>query len=141
MADSASDLPHRFATLDRASPHGRIDGPMRGIGTQSVLDERGGVGTNVAPAGGISASAEDMAQWLKIQLAHGAIPGGGRLFSAASSAAMWTPETIVPTAPLPDPVSAASRQYESYALGWFVRDYRGHQVIAHEGADFGRWWC
>ncbi|HEY1752545.1 MAG TPA: serine hydrolase [Caulobacteraceae bacterium] len=137
MNDTTSDHAHRFADPDRAWPHARIDGPMRGLGTQVVLGERDGLGTNVSPAGGVSASAEDMAQWLKIQLAHGAVPGGGRLFSEASSAAMWKPETIIPTNPAPAPVTAASSQYESYALGWFVRDYRGHQIITHDGADLG----
>ncbi len=137
MLDATADDEHRFADPDRAWPHARLNGPMRGLGDQQVLDERDDLGKGVWPAGGISASAEDMAQWLKIQLAHGAIPGGGRLYSEASAQAMWTPQVIVPVSPLPAPVEAATAQYQSYALGWFVRDYRGHQIIEHDGAVFG----
>jgi CubicO group peptidase (beta-lactamase class C family) len=147
MLDSTSDDPHRFADPDRAWPHARLNGPMRGLGDQAVLDETDDLGKNVSPAGGISASAEDMAQWIKIQLGHGAIPGGGRLYSEASAQAMWTPEVIIPIVPGPPPDTPApgwartleiqSPQFEDYALGWFIRDYRGHKIIEHDGAVFG----
>ncbi len=137
MLDSTSDDPHRFADHDRAWPHARLNGPMRGLGDQAVLDETDDLGKNVSPAGGISASAEDMAQWIKIQLGHGAVPGGGRLYSEASAKAMWTPEVIIPITPAPPPVEASTPQFEDYALGWFIRDWRGHKIIEHDGAVFG----
>ena len=137
MLDSTSDDEHRFADPDRAWPHARLNGPMRGLGDQEVLDEKDDLGKSTSPAGGISASAEDMAQWIKIQLGHGAIPGGGRLYSEASAEEMWRPETIIPVTPPPPPLDVQSPQLEDYALGWFVRDYRGHTIIEHDGAVFG----
>src|SRR5579871_850444 len=137
MLDSTSDDEHRFADPDRAWPHARLNGPMRGLGDQQVLDEKDDLGKSTSPAGGISASAEDMAQWIKIQLGHGAITGGGRLYSEASAAEMWRPETIIPVTPPPPPLDVQSPQLEDYALGWFVRDYRGHTIIEHDGAVFG----
>src|SRR3546814_4045468 len=41
MADSVSDETERFANPNRAHPHARIDGPVRGLGTQVVLPEIG----------------------------------------------------------------------------------------------------
>jgi CubicO group peptidase (beta-lactamase class C family) len=137
MLDSTSDDPHRFAHPDRAWPHARLNGPMRGLGDQAVLDETDDLGKNVSPAGGISSSAEDMAQWIKIQLGHGAIPQGGRLYSEASAQTMWTPEVIIPITPYPAPVDAATPQFLDYALGWEIRDWRGHKIIEHDGAVFG----
>src|ERR1700734_3404285 len=82
MTKSTTDNVARFATADRAQPHARLNGGLRGIGDQSRLDEREDLGHNAAPAGGLAISANDMARWLMIQLNGGALPGnGGRLFS------------------------------------------------------------
>ncbi|HYJ40885.1 MAG TPA: hypothetical protein VEW08_08855, partial [Steroidobacteraceae bacterium] len=65
---------------------------MRGIGTLKVLDERDNLSPSATPAGLLAISAHDLARWLQIQLAKGALPEGGRLFSEASSKEMWTPQ-------------------------------------------------
>ena len=75
MLNSTSDDEHRFADPDRAWPHARLNGPMRGLGDQQVLDERDDLGKSTSPAGGISASAEDMAQWIKIAARPRCDPG------------------------------------------------------------------
>lgn len=138
MTVSTTDDKDQFATVNRAHPHARLDGGMRGVGRQEVLDEHAILGRNGAPAGGIASSANDMGRWLAIQLAHGELPGGGkRLFSAAASREMWTPQIPVPITPLPAPVAAATPQFSSYALGWEVEDYRGVKIISHGGAVFG----
>src|SRR3546814_10924359 len=77
-----------------------------------------------------------MATWLKIQLAHGALPTGGRLFSEQQAKEMWTPVTPMPITPLPDSLKPAQPQQQSYALGWGVQDYRGHRIIQHSGGVF-----
>src|SRR3546814_5746731 len=82
-----------------------------------------------APAGGLALSANDMAAWLKIQLAHGALPDGKRLFSEEQAAEMWTPVTPVPITPLPAELKPAQPTQQAYALGWNVQDYRGHRII------------
>jgi hypothetical protein len=50
---------------------------------------------------------------------------------------MWTPRIHTPISNYPEPVSAATPQFNSYALGWTQRDYRGHLIMMHTGAVFG----
>lgn len=138
MENSTTDDAARFRTEDRAHPHARIDGRLRGLGEIEPLDERAVLGRNAAPAGGIATSAHDIARWLEIQLARGALPDtGGRLFSEEASREMWTPVVLQPIEPLPEPVAAATPNFDTYALGWEVRDYRGHKIVWHSGADIG----
>ncbi len=137
MDEATSDSEDRFSTPNRSWPHARLSGPLRGLGPQQVLNERDELGRTAAPAGGLALSAEDMAAWLKIQLAHGALPGGGRLFSAEQAKEMWTPVTPMPITPLPDSLAPAEPTYQAYALGWQVQDYRGHRIVQHSGGVFG----
>ncbi|MGF7151175.1 CubicO group peptidase (beta-lactamase class C family) [Sphingomonas zeicaulis] len=137
MKQATSDSEDRFRTPNRSWPHARLSGALRGLGPQQALDERDELGRNGAPAGGLALSAEDMAAWLKIQLAHGALPGGGRLFSEAQATEMWTPVVSMPITPLPDNLKPAQPNYQAYALGWQVQDYRGHRIIQHSGGVFG----
>ena len=137
MRHSTSDTDAHFATADRAWPHARLDGPIRGIGTQVALDERDELGRNAAPAGGLAVSASDMARWMRIQLAHGALPEGGRLFSEAASAEMWKPVVLLPNSPMPPSLAASQPLFNTYALGWDVNDYKGARIVSHSGAVFG----
>jgi CubicO group peptidase (beta-lactamase class C family) len=137
MDKSTSDSAARFATADRAWPHARLNGPFRGLGDQEVLNERDELGRNAAPAGGLAVSANDMARWMEVQLAHGALPGGGRLFSEAASTEMWKPVVLEPTPSLPAPLQAAQPMFDTYALGWNVQDYKGARIVSHDGAVFG----
>jgi len=137
MLHSTSDEDLRFAAADRALPHARLNGALRGIGDQSRLDERDDLGRTSAPAGGLAISANDMARWLQIQLDDGALPGGGRLFSAAAHEQMWQPVTLQPITPRPDNLKLTQPMFNTYALGWDVRDYRGAKIVWHGGAVFG----
>ncbi len=137
MKNATSDSADRFRTKNRSWPHARLSGPLRGLGPQEVLDERDELGRNGAPAGGLALSAEDMAAWLKIQLAHGALGDGRRLFSEKQAAEMWTPVTPMPITPLPPELKPAQPTQQAYALGWQVQDYRGHRLIQHSGGVFG----
>jgi CubicO group peptidase (beta-lactamase class C family) len=138
MLHSTSDNEARFATEDRAQPHARLNGGLRGIGDQSRLDERDDLGRTAAPAGGLAISANDMARWLLIQLDDGKLPGGdGRLFSEAAHAEMWRPMVLQPITPRPDNLKPTQPMFNTYALGWDVRDYRGAKIVWHGGAVFG----
>ncbi|NYF30709.1 serine hydrolase [Sphingopyxis sp. JAI108] len=137
MNNAASDDEERFRIANRSWPHARVSGALRGLGPQQLLDERDAFGRNIAPAGGLALSADDMAAWLKIQLAHGALPGGGRLFSEEQAKQMWTPVMPMPIAPLPEALKPAQPTQQAYALGWQVQDYRGHRIIQHGGGVFG----
>lgn len=138
MLHSTSDDDMRFATADRAQPHARMNGGLRGVGDQERLDERDDLGRNAAPAGGLAVSANDMARWLLIQLDNGKLPGSdGRLFSEAAHEQMWTPMILQPIAPRPETLKPTQPMFYTYALGWDVQDYRGAKIVWHGGAVFG----
>jgi CubicO group peptidase (beta-lactamase class C family) len=138
MLHSTSDREIRLATENRAHPHARTDGALRGIGTQAPLDEQDELGRNAAPAGGLAISANDMARWLLIQLGEGRLPeGSGRLFSESAHRQMWTPVVEQPIEPVPEALKATQPLFNAYALGWEVRDYRGVKVVWHHGSVLG----
>lgn len=137
MTHSTTDSEPRFSDPDRAYPHARVSGAVRGLGKQVLLDERDELGRNAAPAGGLAISANDMGRWLTIQLARGRLPGGGRLYSEAAQTEMWKPQVLLPVTPGPVSLAATKPMFDTYALGWFVRDYRGARLVWHEGAVLG----
>jgi CubicO group peptidase (beta-lactamase class C family) len=138
MLHSTTSDEARMATENRAQPHARMNGGLRGAGDQERLDERDGLGRNAAPAGGMAVSANDMARWLLIQLHDGELPGhSGRLFSQVAHTAMWTPVVPVPISPQSGPLKPTEPQYSAYALGWDIQDYRGTKIVMHTGAVLG----
>jgi len=139
MLHSTSDEPQRFANANRAYPHARMDGGLRGAGTQERLDERDELGRNGAPAGGLTVSANDMARWLLIQLDAGLLPdhSGKRLFSEAAHREMWKPMVLLPVRELPAALQATQPNFSTYALGWDVTDYAGTKIVMHGGAVLG----
>ncbi len=120
MAASVSDENDRFANPNRAQPHARLGGRVRGLGSQQALPERKGLGQVGAPAGGLSSSANDLARWLQVQLGQGVLPGseGKRLYSEAAARELWTPQVLVPIQRYPAPISEITPQFSGYALGW-----------------------
>jgi CubicO group peptidase (beta-lactamase class C family) len=141
MNSSVTEQSARFANPNRAWPHARIGGRVRGMGEQTVLDERKTLGDNGAPAGGLSSSANDLANWMSVQLNHGTFTNAEgkqvKVFSEAQSKQMWTPQVLTPTPSYPGKLAAYSPKFSAYALGWSVRDYRGAKLIEHGGAIFG----
>jgi CubicO group peptidase (beta-lactamase class C family) len=138
MLHSTSDDDARFANPDRAFPHARMDGGLRGVGHQEVLDERDALGRNAAPAGGLAVSANDMSRWLRIQLAEGKLVDSDvHLFSAAAQKEMWKPEVFQPITPREGALKPIEPMFDTYALGWDIRDYRGAKIVWHGGAVFG----
>lgn len=137
LVTATSDEPSRLGTANRAYPHGRRNGPVRGLGDQQLLDETDQLGAASTPAGLLAMSANDLAKWITIQLAHGKTPDGGRLFSEAASAAMWNPQILIPVSPVPPGFEATKPMFNTYALGWFVADYGGAKIISHSGGVLG----
>lgn len=135
MADAAAsrDL---LATDNVAGRHARLGPPVRGIGRQSVIapDEN----AMIDAAGGINASAADIAKWLQVQLSGGVLPDGKRLWSANQAREMWTPQVIVSTSDGPTADNPARAVQSTYALGWGISDYRGLRMIGHAGALSGQ---
>ena len=83
----------------------------------------------IAPAGTIKSCASDMTQWLRFQLANGAIDGK-RLVSEKSLLETRTPQIVVPFEPETNPETNVI----TYGMGWNVQDYRGTLMNVHAGA-------
>ena len=109
-----------------AATHAPIDGRVQPI---APFDS-----DNTNPAGGINSSAEDMAKWLRVQLAGGRLPDGSRLFLAGTARELTTIVTPMPIAADPPPELAPLKaNFRGYALGFDIRDYRGRKLVAHTG--------
>jgi CubicO group peptidase (beta-lactamase class C family) len=121
--------------------HARIDGAIRGLGPLRILP-RGLDDKTAGPAGGVNASAADMATWMQVQLNSGLAPNGRRIFSETQAKEMWKPAVLISGDLVPASASSAvkaalSPPFQDYALGWFIEDYHGHTVIEHTGAVLG----
>jgi CubicO group peptidase (beta-lactamase class C family) len=108
-----------------AVPHARVDGSVRPI---APFDS-----DNTNPAGGINSSAEDMAKWLRVQLSGGMLADGTRLFSAATALQLTSVVTPIPISDPPPELPALKANFQGYALGFGIRDYRGHKMMLHTG--------
>ena len=73
----------------------------------------------VAPAGSINSSANDMAKWLKFILSGGTV-NGKRLVSEKGFEEWIKPQMTI-----------AGKT--SYGLGWFLQDWKGLKVVQHGG--------
>jgi CubicO group peptidase (beta-lactamase class C family) len=128
--------PSRVTSPNHASRHARLGPPTRGFGALEVIPAR--ESAMIGPAGGINVSVAEIVPWLQVQLARGALPGGGRLWSEAQAAEMWTPQTIVSSGPGPTPEAPYQAVMQGYALGWGVVDYRGRRKLTHGGGLAGQ---
>ncbi len=125
MSESDTSANDAQKSPDYATPHEQNpDGSVKPIPWHNI--------DNAGPAGSINSSARDMAKWITFQLSDG-VYEGKRLISAENMREMHTPQMVIqpggeiPTVFLPDSTQI------SYGLGWFVQDYRGHQLIVHAG--------
>lgn len=76
-------------------------------------------------AGGMITTAEDMAQWLKVQLGKGQVDGR-QLIGAERIG--YTHERLAKSNMDREPFSS-----EAYGMGWHIGTYRGQEVIWHFG--------
>lgn len=118
------------AGADWASPHSYRGGSLRPVAF-SDLD-------TAAAAGAINSSVADMSRWMLLQLDRGRIPGSDqRIFSRQSSDEMWTQESVVPLNWYGEYVDGLVPQFSGYGMGWFLRDYKGQELIGHPGGVTG----
>jgi CubicO group peptidase (beta-lactamase class C family) len=75
----------------------------------------------VAPAGSINSSANDMAKWLQFVLAGGQA-GGKRLVSEAGYQEWLKPQMKI-----------SPNGKVNYGLGWFLQEWNGMKVVQHGG--------
>jgi CubicO group peptidase (beta-lactamase class C family) len=125
---TGSNLRHSDAVAAKgnvAATHAAVNGVVRPIAP--FLSD------NTNPAGGINSSAEDMAKWVRVLLAEGALPGGGRLFSTATWRQLTTIVTPTPIGSGPPELAVIRPNFSGYGLGLGVRDYRGEKMLTHTG--------
>lgn len=118
MASTSSRHADFLKRTNRAALHVKVDGSWVAK-LQRDPDMQ-------APAGGVSASARDLGQWMRLELANGMI-GGKRLIAAEALAATHVSLTARGT----NPVSGAA---SFYGLGWNVEFGRHGLVWGHAGA-------
>lgn len=80
----------------------------------------------IAPAGGINSSVNEMAAWLQMHLNKGQYKGK-QILSSNSIDFLHTPHT------LSDDDTTAEFVPTGYAPGWFAGFYRGHRRLEHGG--------
>lgn len=115
---------------DWASPHSYRGGRLRPVAFTNLH--------TAAAAGAINSSAADMSRWLLLQLDRGRIPGSSeRIFSRQASQEMWTQESVVPLNWYGEYVDGLVPQFSGYGMGWFLRDYKGRELIGHPGGVTG----
>jgi CubicO group peptidase (beta-lactamase class C family) len=128
MAGTAPTLGKIPPGTEVAVPHDEVAGVTKAIRNAAV--------DNVAAAGSVWSSVEDMAKWVSFLLAGGE-HSGKRLLREASLRELFTPQAIVgpggfyPTARLTRP------HWTTYGLGWFQQDYDGRAVDFHTGSIDG----
>jgi CubicO group peptidase (beta-lactamase class C family) len=87
-----------------------------------------------APAGGVSSSARDLAQWVRLQLGEGKW-NGKQLIDASALAETHKPQVCRVAEDPAKPNVCPGDQY--YGLGWDVgKDALGHDQVGHSGAFF-----
>ena len=127
MSNSVTSVTKLSSLADVATPHERINDVYSPV-TWLNID-------NIAPAGSINSSVNDMAQWIRLQLARGAYKGQ-RLIDSMGVKEMHTANiTIRPGAQ--DERMYPMSNLSSYGLGWSLRDYYGHKMVSHGGAIRG----
>ena len=87
---------------------------------------------NLAPAGAIASSVEDMSHWLIAQL-NGGKYAGKQVIPEAAITRTRKPESIIGRGRHPFNKS----HYTLYGLGWMLKDYEGYEIVSHTGGVNG----
>ncbi|HEX4019720.1 MAG TPA: serine hydrolase [Acidobacteriaceae bacterium] len=123
MSESDTSAIDAQKSPDYASPHVMRNGKVVVIPWKNI--------DNAGPAGSINSSVRDMAKWISLQLNDGVFDGK-RLISSKNIQEMHRPQIVLPPGEIPTVFFPDSMQL-SYGLGWFIQDYRGHQLVLHPG--------
>jgi CubicO group peptidase (beta-lactamase class C family) len=131
MTRSTFALEDVLASGDYALPHNAgIDGQT--VRLPLLIERTVGAG---APSGALWSSAREMARYLQTQLADGVAPDGTRVVSAQNLARTRAARVAIPERPGLPPVLLEAAQH--YAMGWFVGEWRGLEMINHSGGVAG----
>jgi len=87
---------------------------------------------NLAPAGSISSSANDMSKWVMMQLNNGMLDGK-KIIPASAIAQTRTPHSVLGNGGH----MFNKAHFSLYGLGWFLEEYAGRKIVAHTGGVNG----
>ncbi|GHF81949.1 serine hydrolase [Kitasatospora xanthocidica] len=110
------------SAANKAVPHVRTaDGSGWQVSTTNDADPQ-------SPAGGVSSTVQDLARWMRLQLANGGYEGR-QVIDKAALGETWIPHS------LSNPPSSPAGNPGQYGLGWNVgRDSGGRLRLNHSGA-------
>jgi len=123
MDRSNTTLGELEASENVAIPHGLRDGEVATIPHDSV--------DNMAPAGSINSSANDMAKWLLLQTGNGSF-AGEQIVDPAVISETRKPHNLQQVSHRAKELNPWTH-FSAYGLGWGLSDYRGRLVVAHTG--------
>ena len=112
------------AAKNKASAHTVVMGELRKVPYGNI--------DNLAPAGSISSSVNDMSKWVMMQLGNGKV-GEQQIIPAVAIMQTRTPHSIL---------GNGGHQFNKahfglYGLGWFIEEYAGRKIVAHTGGVNG----
>ncbi|HQW67082.1 MAG TPA: serine hydrolase [Gemmatimonadales bacterium] len=127
MTRSVATLAERGANGNDAAPH--IDHEFTGKPVEVIPDSI----DNIAAAASIQSTVQDVAKWVATQLDSGRVAGGAPLWKPTTTRMLWGMQTAIPINPPAPEFSPLVTNYSGYALGFVLRQFRGHQVVMHTG--------
>ena len=87
---------------------------------------------NLAPAGSISSSINDMSHWVMAQLNNGKY-NDKQVIPTGAMAETWLPHSILGNGGH----RFNKAHFYLYGLGWFLQEYSGRKIVAHTGGVNG----
>lgn len=124
MKQTIFDVEQMEKSADAARPYSMVPGEgIRRVPYRPVI--------GLAPAGAIISNLEDMSHWLMMNMNDG-VYNGRQVIGSDALKVIHTPQVVVPgRTPIPGFSSS------TYALGWMVNQYYGHDYISHNGGIDG----
>lgn len=124
MSDSEPAYEPAAARGNVAGTHAPVDGVVRAVAPFAS--------GNANPAAGIMSSATDISKWMIAQLDSGRV-GEERLWQRSTQQQLWTIVTPIPSGVPAVQLAPLRSAFNGYGLGFFLRQFRGHQIATHTG--------
>jgi CubicO group peptidase (beta-lactamase class C family) len=112
------------SAVNRTVPHDIVKGQVISVPYCSI--------DNMAPAGSICSSVNDMSKWMIMLLNKGSYEGK-KIVPENAFDEVWYPHSIIGTGGAP----FNRGHFELYGLGFDIREYEDHLIISHTGGVTG----
>lgn len=123
MERSNVSIRHQKKDENVAQPHAKVDGKWIPIPYVNW--------DNIAPAGAINSTVNDMLKWIRLQLNRGQLDNKV-YWSERQSREMWLPQTIDNVSSFSERLHP-SKHFSAYGLGWDLFDFYGYKIVNHSG--------